>query len=138
VPSALSQSALTGYDLSMILNGRDIFSLHTSTFWDSSENPLQPYKSYFAIVQFNGNPVSLPWATTTLTQTITLPFASQNDFLYALGKSTVSSSMYSQIQFGGKNAISQALYAQVPVTFTVPPSVFPHTGITTSRSPLKH
>lgn len=47
-PSVLAQSALTGHGLSMIVNGRNIFSLHISIFCDSSENPLQPYESYFA------------------------------------------------------------------------------------------
>lgn len=66
VPSVSAQSAFAGYDLSMILNGRDIFSLHIPTFCDGSENPPQPYESYFAAVQFmqfNGNPVSFPRAT---------------------------------------------------------------------------
>lgn len=50
VPSASAQSALTGYDLSMILNGCNVFSLHISTSCDGSENALQPYESYFAAV----------------------------------------------------------------------------------------
>lgn len=61
VPSVSAQSALAVYDLSMILNGCDIFSLHISSFFgDGSENPLQSDESYFAAVQFNGNPVSFP------------------------------------------------------------------------------
>lgn len=103
VPSVSAQSALVVYDLSMILNGCDIFSLHISSFFgDGSENPLQSDESYFAAVQFNGNPVSFPWATARSAQAIRLPFANQNNFLYALGKSTVSSSMYSKIHLETK------------------------------------
>lgn len=53
-----------------------------------------------------------------LTQTITPPFARQNNFLYALGKSMASSAMYPKTKLRGKNAISQALHAEVPVTGT--------------------
>lgn len=133
VPSVLAQSALAGYDLSMILNGQNIFSLYISTFCDGAENPPQPQEIYCAAVKFNGSPVRFLGATTASTQTMTTQFTSLNNFLYDLGKSTSSSSMYS----GGKNAISQALQAQKSL-LQCHHLFFPHTGITTSRSPLKH
>lgn len=50
MPSVSAQRALTVYNLSMILNGCDIFSLHISSFCDGPENPLQSDESYFAAV----------------------------------------------------------------------------------------
>lgn len=60
MPSVSAQSALAGYGLSMILNGLNIFSFHISTFYNGSENPPQPYESYFAAMQFNSNSMSFP------------------------------------------------------------------------------
>lgn len=67
VPCVSAQSVLTGYVLSVILNGLNNFSFHISTFYDGSENPPQPYESYFATMQFNSNSMSFPWARMALT-----------------------------------------------------------------------
>lgn len=60
MPSVLAQSALAGYGLSMILNGLNSFSFHISTVDDGSENPPQPYESYFAAMRFNSNSSRFP------------------------------------------------------------------------------